>query len=250
VVSIALQELDDVDEADVETTGEIFTFKFSQGLTVRVSSSYVALLSLVGVRELASKLQAATHRLESPRTRLDTDHKKRHICCWPSRRLSQTSRHKMATISNLPEELLVRTLEHLAYPTAVDIFNSDERERSNYADNLNTIHSVCAVSKLFHRVAWPILYTALPPALGPCFVGRPRGALYLRTLVSRPEYRRLLRYIAIDLQLPHQKMRQKQNLRPSDRENVEIAIRQEVVDLYTDWESGRDSSSIMEQRAE
>jgi hypothetical protein len=45
-------------------------------------------------------------------------------------------------------------------------------------------------------------------------------------------------------------MRQKQNLRPSDRENVEIAIQQEVVDLYTDWESGRDSSSIMEQRAE
>jgi hypothetical protein len=151
VVSIALQELE-----DVETTGEIFTFKFSQGLTVRVSSSYVALLSLVGVRELASKLQAATHRLESPRTRLDTDHEKRHICCWPSRRLSQTSRHKMATISNLPEELLVRTLEHLAYPTAVDIFNSDERERSNYADKRYSQRVCCFQAVPSRRVAYTI----------------------------------------------------------------------------------------------
>jgi hypothetical protein len=156
----------------------------------------------------------------------------------------------MATLSDLPEELLVRVLGHLAYPTAVDISTSDERERASYVDNFAAIRSACAVSKLFHRLAWPILYTALPPALGPCFAGRLRGALYLRTLVSRPEYRGVLQYVAIDLRLPHQKMRQKQSLKPGDREEVEVAIRREVVDLYSGWESGRDSLSTTVQRVE
>jgi hypothetical protein len=157
----------------------------------------------------------------------------------------------VATISDLPEELLVRTVEHLAYPTAIDIYTSDDRERASYADDFAEIRSVCAVSKLFHRIAWPILYTALPPALGPYFAGRSRGALYLRTLVSRPEYRGLLRYIAIDLRLPRQKTRQKQNLGFSDRERIESAMRREVVGLYSDLESGREESLFMiEQRVE
>jgi hypothetical protein len=56
--------------------------------------------------------------------------------------------------------------------------------------------------------------------------------------------------VAIDLRLPHQKMRQKQSLKPGDREEVEVAIRREVVDLYSGWESGRDSLSTMVQRVE
>lgn len=163
----------------------------------------------------------------------------------------------MASLADLPEELLERIFEHLAFPIgarfafALPVIKARVAfatgpGRSSCADYLDTIHNVSSTSKLWHRIAWPILYRALPHFQGPMLVGRHRGAHYFRTLFMRPECRGALQYLTIDLYALES--RQKHSSGESGAKRVEDAIRQQVADLFNIFESGNKSFTEVHSR--
>lgn len=149
----------------------------------------------------------------------------------------------MAQITKLPEELLERIFEHLSFPLGVKIYSGFE-QRKSCADYLDAIRNVCSTSKLFHRVAWPILYRAVPYLFSNWLTTGHRGPCYLRTLFSRPESAGALQYIEIRLRsLPVH------DPATSSRKD-EIAKQQQVVDFFSNFESGQGISSEMQRRLE
>lgn len=152
----------------------------------------------------------------------------------------------MAQPRELPEELLERIFEHLAFPVGARVASATGPENSSCADYLDAIRNVCSASKLFHHIASPILYRALPHLQGSRHIGRLRGPHYLRTLFLRPEYRGVLQYLAIDL-WPLQSL-QKRDLGDIESREVYVAIRQQVLDLFHSFESGNVTFAEIDQR--
>ena len=112
----------------------------------------------------------------------------------------------------LPVELWSLIFEYLQLTSR----NTESNERSDIEAKrrddiikLDTLHSICLVSKTFHRIASPILYRVLPFTSDSLELGNhapnngeSRDELYLHTLHRNSAYADALRFIYMDVSRP------------------------------------------------
>lgn len=114
---------------------------------------------------------------------------------------------------NLPVELWTQIFEHFQlntrdYEGDLEEFDIKVKRRDDFI-SLDTLRSICLVSKTFHRTASPILYRVFPFTSDSLEFrnhatssGESRDELYLQTLHRNPAYADALRFIYMDVSRP------------------------------------------------